>query len=136
MEALALTRAHRGVDYAAPTGTPDPAQICSSRAALSGVRLASKITTRAPARAAAASGVVVAAGAALARRLGISAPLLLVIIGIAASYLPFVPRVELEPEVVLVEARRRNQRGPGIGVESDIHLSRHWRAVELHGNQA
>ena len=45
---------------------------------------------------------VVAAGAALARRLGISAPLLLVIIGVAASYLPFVPRVELEPEVVLV----------------------------------
>jgi Na+/H+ antiporter len=45
---------------------------------------------------------VVAAGAALARRLGISAPLLLVVIGVAASYLPFVPRVELEPEVVLV----------------------------------
>jgi monovalent cation/hydrogen antiporter len=45
---------------------------------------------------------VVAAMAALARRLGISAPLLLVVVGIAASYLPFVPRVELEPEVVLV----------------------------------
>ena len=45
---------------------------------------------------------VVAAGAALARRLGISAPLLLVVLGIAASYLPFVPRVELSPEVVLV----------------------------------
>jgi CPA1 family monovalent cation:H+ antiporter len=45
---------------------------------------------------------VVAAGAALARRLGISAPLFLVVIGVAASYLPFVPRVELEPEVVLV----------------------------------
>ncbi|WP_433168849.1 Na+/H+ antiporter [Kribbella sp. CA-247076] len=45
---------------------------------------------------------VVAAGAALARRLGISAPLLLVVIGIAASYLPFVPRIHLEPEVVLV----------------------------------
>jgi len=45
---------------------------------------------------------VVAAGAALARRIGISAPLLLVVIGIAASYLPFIPRVELEPEVVLV----------------------------------
>ncbi|MEU4601361.1 Na+/H+ antiporter [Kribbella sp. NPDC023972] len=45
---------------------------------------------------------VVAAGAALARRVGISAPLLLVVVGIAASYLPFVPRVELEPEVVLV----------------------------------
>ncbi|WP_371401813.1 Na+/H+ antiporter [Kribbella sp. NBC_00662] len=45
---------------------------------------------------------VVAAGAALARRIGISAPLLLVVIGIAASYLPFIPRIELAPEVVLV----------------------------------
>jgi Na+/H+ antiporter len=45
---------------------------------------------------------VVAAGAALARRLGTSAPLLLVVVGIAASYLPFVPRIELQPEVVLV----------------------------------
>ncbi|WBQ02240.1 Na+/H+ antiporter [Kribbella sp. CA-293567] len=45
---------------------------------------------------------VVAAGAALARRIGISAPLLLVVIGVAASYLPFVPRVELSHEVVLV----------------------------------
>jgi CPA1 family monovalent cation:H+ antiporter len=45
---------------------------------------------------------VVAAAAALARRLGISAPLLLVVIGIAASYLPFVPRFQLAPEVVLV----------------------------------
>ncbi|WP_344116180.1 Na+/H+ antiporter [Kribbella alba] len=45
---------------------------------------------------------VVAAGAALARRLGISAPLLLIVVGIAASYLPFVPRVQLSPEVVLV----------------------------------
>lgn len=45
---------------------------------------------------------VVATGAALARRLGISAPLLLVVIGIAVSYLPFVPRFELSPEVVLI----------------------------------
>jgi Na+/H+ antiporter len=45
---------------------------------------------------------VVAAGAALGRRIGVSAPLLLVVIGIAASYLPFVPRVELSHEVVLV----------------------------------
>ncbi|MEU8221815.1 Na+/H+ antiporter [Kribbella sp. NPDC048915] len=45
---------------------------------------------------------VVAAGAALAGRIGISAPLLLVVVGVAASYLPFIPRVELEPEVVLV----------------------------------
>ncbi|MFC0625408.1 Na+/H+ antiporter [Kribbella deserti] len=45
---------------------------------------------------------VVVACAALARRLGISAPLLLVVVGVGASYLPFVPRVHLEPEVVLV----------------------------------
>ncbi|TWD83840.1 sodium/proton antiporter (CPA1 family) [Kribbella amoyensis] len=45
---------------------------------------------------------VVAAGAALARRIGVSAPLLLVVVGVAASYLPFVPRVELSHEVVLV----------------------------------
>ncbi|GAA1515316.1 Na+/H+ antiporter [Kribbella lupini] len=45
---------------------------------------------------------VVATGAALARRIGVSAPLLLVVIGVVASYLPFVPRVELSHEVVLV----------------------------------
>ncbi|TDD19417.1 Na+/H+ antiporter [Kribbella turkmenica] len=45
---------------------------------------------------------VVAAGAALARRLAVPAPLLLVVVGIAASYLPFVPRIELSPELVLV----------------------------------
>ena len=45
---------------------------------------------------------VVTAGAALARRIGVSAPLLLVVVGVAASYLPFVPRVELSHEVVLV----------------------------------
>jgi CPA1 family monovalent cation:H+ antiporter len=45
---------------------------------------------------------VVAAGAAFARRIGVSAPLLLVVVGVAASYLPFVPRVELSHEVVLV----------------------------------
>jgi len=45
---------------------------------------------------------VVAAVAAAARRLGISAPLLLTVVGVVASYLPFVPRVELTAEVVLV----------------------------------
>ncbi|MBB5834720.1 Na+/H+ antiporter [Kribbella italica] len=45
---------------------------------------------------------LVATGAALARRIGVSAPLLLVVIGVVASYLPFVPRVELSHEVVLV----------------------------------
>ena len=42
-----------------------------------------------------------AAVAGLARRLGWSAPLLLVVAGLAASYLPGVEEYELEPEVVL-----------------------------------
>jgi Na+/H+ antiporter len=45
---------------------------------------------------------VVAGVAAAARQLGVSAPLLLTVVGVGASYLPFVPRVHLEPEVVLV----------------------------------
>lgn len=44
--------------------------------------------------------IVVAASAA--RRLGISAPLLLVVIGVLASLLPFVPEYDLNPELVLV----------------------------------
>ncbi|MGW5387039.1 Na+/H+ antiporter [Nocardia sp. NPDC003963] len=43
-----------------------------------------------------------AAVAALARRAGVSEPLALTLAGIAASYLPFVPEVHLEPEVVLL----------------------------------
>ncbi|WP_063129440.1 Na+/H+ antiporter [Nocardia fusca] len=43
-----------------------------------------------------------AAVAALARRAGISEPLALTLAGVAASYLPFVPEVHLEPEVVLL----------------------------------
>ncbi len=39
---------------------------------------------------------------ALARRFGISEPLVLTLAGVAASYLPFVPTVHLEPEVVLL----------------------------------
>ncbi len=46
--------------------------------------------------------IVVAAGAAAANRIGVSAPLLLTVVGFAASYVPHVPRVELSPEVVLV----------------------------------
>ncbi|MCP2279382.1 monovalent cation:H+ antiporter, CPA1 family [Nocardia amikacinitolerans] len=43
-----------------------------------------------------------AALAALARRFGVSEPLVLTLAGVAASYLPFVPAVHLEPEVVLL----------------------------------
>ncbi|MEU4316379.1 Na+/H+ antiporter [Nocardia sp. NPDC024068] len=43
-----------------------------------------------------------AAVAALARRFGVSEPLALTLTGVAASYLPFVPEVHLEPEVVLL----------------------------------
>lgn len=45
--------------------------------------------------------VVIAVGG-LARRWRLPAPLLLVIIGLIASYLPFIPEVELDSELVLV----------------------------------
>ncbi|WP_405093484.1 Na+/H+ antiporter [Micromonospora sp. NBC_01392] len=41
-------------------------------------------------------------GAALARRLGLLAPILLVVLGLALSFLPFFPHVRLEPDLVLV----------------------------------
>ncbi|MDZ5446578.1 Na+/H+ antiporter [Micromonospora sp. 4G57] len=41
-------------------------------------------------------------GAALARRLGLLAPILLVVLGLALSFLPFFPQVRLDPELVLV----------------------------------
>ncbi|GAA1135505.1 Na+/H+ antiporter [Nocardioides aquiterrae] len=46
--------------------------------------------------------VGVLAGVLVARRLGIPAPLLLVVAGVGASFLPFVPQVHLEPELVLI----------------------------------
>ncbi|WP_446222407.1 Na+/H+ antiporter [Nocardia sp. IBHARD005] len=54
-----------------------------------------------------AIGLVVLIGsatalAALARRFGVSEPLVLTLAGVAASYLPIVPQVHLEPEVVLL----------------------------------
>ncbi|WP_449289780.1 Na+/H+ antiporter [Nocardia rhizosphaerae] len=54
-----------------------------------------------------AIGVVILVGsaaalAALARRFGVSEPLVLTVAGVAASYLPMVPQVHLEPEVVLL----------------------------------
>ncbi len=44
----------------------------------------------------------VAVVAASARRLGLSAPLVLVIVGVLASYVPGVPEYHLDPEVVLI----------------------------------
>lgn len=41
-------------------------------------------------------------GAALARRLGLLAPILLVVLGLALSFLPFFPHVRLDPDLVLV----------------------------------
>jgi NhaP-type Na+/H+ or K+/H+ antiporter len=49
-----------------------------------------------------ALATVVSLVSAGARRYGLSAPLLLVLTGIVASYLWFVPRVQLTSEVVLV----------------------------------
>jgi Na+/H+ antiporter len=45
--------------------------------------------------------VGVLTGVVVARRLGIPAPLLLIAAGVAASFLPFVPQVHLEPDIVL-----------------------------------
>ncbi|GHJ55416.1 Na+/H+ antiporter [Nonomuraea sp. TT08I-71] len=41
-------------------------------------------------------------GAALARRLGLLAPILLVVLGLGLSFLPGLPQVRLDPELVLV----------------------------------
>ncbi|MGC5019645.1 Na+/H+ antiporter [Micromonospora sp. DT47] len=41
-------------------------------------------------------------GAALARRLGLLAPILLVVLGLGLSFLPGVPQVRLDPDLVLV----------------------------------
>lgn len=46
--------------------------------------------------------IVVIAGEALSERLGAPAPLLLTVIGIALSFVPGVPELHLEPEIVLV----------------------------------
>jgi CPA1 family monovalent cation:H+ antiporter len=46
--------------------------------------------------------VVVAGVAAVSRRLGASAPLVLVVVGIAGAYVPFVPDVRLNPQLALV----------------------------------
>ncbi|MCB0917045.1 MAG: Na+/H+ antiporter [Actinobacteria bacterium] len=46
--------------------------------------------------------LAVVAVSALADRIGISAPLLLVVAGLGVSFLPFVPDYDLNPEVVLV----------------------------------
>src|SRR6476660_4275830 len=45
---------------------------------------------------------VVCAGSALGRKINVSFPLLLVLAGIAGSFLPFIPPIELNPELVLV----------------------------------
>jgi NhaP-type Na+/H+ or K+/H+ antiporter len=46
--------------------------------------------------------VVVAVVSSFARRIGRSAPLLLTVVGVIGSYLPFVPDYRLNPELVLV----------------------------------
>ena len=45
---------------------------------------------------------IVVAVSAFAGRFALSAPLVLIVVGIAASYAPFVPEFELTPEIVLV----------------------------------
>lgn len=51
----------------------------------------------------AVAAVIVLVGASiLGGRIGVAAPLLLVVIGIGAGYLPFVPLIEVDPEIILV----------------------------------
>jgi Na+/H+ antiporter len=45
---------------------------------------------------------IVCAGSALGRKLNVPVPLLLVLAGVGCSFLPFVPRIELNPELVLI----------------------------------
>ena len=45
---------------------------------------------------------IAVAFSALSNRFGLSAPLVLIAVGICVSYLPFLPDVELTPELVLV----------------------------------
>ena len=45
---------------------------------------------------------VICAGSALGRKINVSVPLVLVLAGVIGSYLPFVPDIELNPELVLV----------------------------------
>lgn len=48
------------------------------------------------------AAVTVIAVTALAPRAGVAAPLVLVLIGVAVSFLPFVPAIPINPEVILV----------------------------------
>ncbi|CAM3495354.1 cation:proton antiporter [Isoptericola cucumis] len=48
-----------------------------------------------------ASAVVVIAVTALAPRAGVAAPLLLVLIGVGVSFVPAIPAIEIDPEVIL-----------------------------------
>lgn len=43
----------------------------------------------------------IAAATAIGRRVGVAAPLLLVVVGILVSFLPFVPEIEIDPEWIL-----------------------------------
>jgi CPA1 family monovalent cation:H+ antiporter len=46
--------------------------------------------------------VVVVVTAAFSRRLGVAAPLLLVVVGIGYSFIPGVPPIEIEPDIILL----------------------------------
>src|SRR4051794_41959221 len=45
--------------------------------------------------------VAIVAVSALAPRVGVAAPLVLVLLGVAVSFLPFVPAIEVDPEWII-----------------------------------
>ena len=78
-----------------------------------------------------ALAVGVLAGVTVAGRIGVPAPLLLVVAGVAASFLPFVPQIHLEPEVVLLRAAaRRCSTRPSIS-SSLVDFNANRRSILL-----
>lgn len=51
--------------------------------------------------------IAIAGAAVLGPRIGVAAPLVLVVVGIVASLLPFVPDADIEPEWILAGSYHR-----------------------------
>ena len=66
----------------------------------------------------------------LARSRGLHAPLLLTVVGVAASFLPFVPQVRLDPQLVLVGLLPPLLYATAIR-SSLIDFKVHWRAIAM-----
>src|SRR3954451_21383431 len=78
------------------------------------------------------------AASVFARRTGVAAPLLLVALGIAASYLPSTPVIHLEPEIILagvLPAAAVLVGGTAAGSRRTAELLADRLAVRRHGHR-